>query len=221
MFTGIIEAVGSVTDRQSRGGDVRLRISTGSLDLSDGNIGESIAVNGVCLTAIEIGERCFFADVSRESLSRTTLGSTATGNPVNLERALLPTSRLGGHLVSGHVDGIGEVVEQTSDARSTQFSIQIPGVLARYIAEKGSICLDGVSLTVNSIVENVFAINVVPHTLAATTLGSWTRGRQINVEVDLVARYLERLSIPTGQGNENSEQITLGLLSDHGFLNKP
>lgn len=193
MFTGIIQAVGKITALERRGGDARLRVATGALDLSDVKAGDSIAVSGVCLTAVALGTKEFSADVSGETLARTTLGALKSGDAVNLEKALTPTTRLGGHLVSGHVDGVGTVHERTPDARSMQFRIEAPAALAKYIAAKGSVCVDGVSLTVNAVEGATFEVNLVPHTLAATTLGELAPGQRVNLEVDLLARYLERL----------------------------
>ena len=193
MFTGIIAAVGTITALQPRSGDVRLRITAGKLDLSDVQLGDSIAVSGVCLTAVELPGDGFWADASRETLECTILGGAAPGMKVNLEKALTPTTRLGGHLVSGHVDGIGTVTEWRLDGRSWRLRIQAPDALARYIAAKGSICVDGVSLTVNRVDGAAFELNIVPHTLAETTLADFKTGRRVNLEVDLIARYLERL----------------------------
>ena len=193
MFTGIIEATGRIISKQPQGGDVRLRIATGKLDLSDVNTGDSICVSGVCLTAVELLPDGFWADVSGETLTRTILGELTPGDTLNLERALTPTTRLGGHLVSGHVDGVGVVEEFYQDARSWRLYIRAPDRLARYIAEKGSICVDGVSLTVNDVDGARFGLNIVPHTLQETTIGSYRHGRRVNLEVDLIARYLERL----------------------------
>jgi riboflavin synthase len=194
MFTGIVEATGQIISKQPQGGDMRLRIGTGKLDLSDVKAGDSICVSGVCLTAVELlsGDG-FWADVSGETLTRTTLGELGAGDAVNLERALTPTTRLGGHLVSGHVDDFGVVEKFYQDARSWRLSIQAPDRLARYIAEKGSICVDGVSLTINGVYGALFELNIVPHTLQETTIGSYQRGRRVNLEVDIIARYLERL----------------------------
>ena len=168
MFTGIIQAIGTLTRIEPKGGDCRLTIDTGKLPLADVKLGDSIAVSGVCLTAVELGPRHFCADVSKETLSRTTLGDAKTGAGVNLELALLPTTRLGGHLVSGHVDGVGQVVGKHGDARSVRFTLEAPPGLAKYIAEKGSICVDGISLTVNEVNGARFGINIVPHTLKET-----------------------------------------------------
>ena len=217
MFTGIIQAVGSIALIERKGGDARLRINAGALDMSDVQLGDSIAVSGVCLTAIEHSANGFSADVSGETLTCTTLGNLVTGSRVNLEKALTPSSRLGGHLVSGHVDGVGEVVERSAEARSVRFRIRAPAALARYIAGKGSICLDGVSLTVNVVEGALFDINVVPHTLQSTTLGEVQPGCRVNLEVDLIARYLERLMLGE-RAAETAPAITHAFLAEHGFL---
>jgi len=216
MFTGIIQAIGKIDRIETRGGDVRLTIATGKLPLAGAALGDSIAVSGVCLTAIDLGEGRFSADVSRETLTRTTLGTLKTGSRVNLELALTPTTRLGGHIVSGHVDGVGEVVERRADARSVHFVIEAPANLAKYIAEKGSICVDGVSLTVNGVDGRRFDLNIVPHTLAETTLDEFQPGRRVNLEVDLLARYLERLLL----GDQAAQRggVGLALLAKSGFI---
>lgn len=212
MFTGIIQAVGQVAALERRGGDVRLRI--GGLPLADGQLGESIAVGGVCLTAVAFTDEGFVADVSGETLACTTLGGWAAGERVNLERALALGERLGGHIVSGHVDGVGEVVARRADARSQRFTLRAPAALARYIAAKGSITLDGVSLTVNAVEGPQFEVNIVPHTLTHTSLDAWQPGRQVNIEVDVLARYLERLM------GRDTGGVDLDLLAEHGFVNR-
>jgi riboflavin synthase len=217
MFTGIITAVGAVTTLQPRSGDFRLRIATGKLDLRDIHIGDSVAVSGVCLTAVELVSDGFWADVSRETLECTILGGAAPGVQVNLEKALTPTTRLGGHLVSGHVDGVGVVTEWRPDGRSWRLRIQAPDPLARYIAEKGSICVDGVSLTVNRVDGAAFELNIVPHTLEETTLANFKAGRRVNLEVDLIARYLERLLLGERAAQPGSSGLTETLLRKHGF----
>lgn len=217
MFTGIIQSIGKIARLESRGGDCRLTIETGKLPMKDAQLGDSIAVSGVCLTAVELGGGWFCADVSRETLSRTTLGELKAGSRVNLEQALTPTTRLGGHIVSGHVDGVGEVVERRADARSVRFVIEAPANLAKYIAEKGSICVDGVSLTVNGVDGRRFDLNIVPHTLAETTLDEFQAGRRANLEVDLLARYLERLLL--GEKVAHSGAVTLDMLAGAGFVN--
>ncbi len=216
MFTGIITAVGTIATLQLRGGDVRLRIATGKLDLSDVQLGDSIAVSGVCLTAIELPGDGFWADASRETLELTILGEIAPGMKVNLEKALTPTTRLGGHLVSGHVDGIGTVSEWRPDGRSWRLRVQAPDALARYIAAKGSICVDGVSLTVNRVDGAAFELNIVPHTLAETTLANFQVGRRVNLEVDLIARYLERLLLGDRTARPDGN-LSETLLREHGF----
>jgi len=193
MFTGIVESLGTIAAIEERGGDTRLTIATGELDISRVQLGDSIAVNGVCLTAVELPGEGFVADVSRETLSLTTAGLWQVGDPVNLERALTPESRLGGHIVAGHVDDIGEVVSRHSDARSERFRLRVPAALARYIAHKGSVAVDGVSLTINRVEGAEFEINIVPHTLERTVIGSYQPGVKVNIEVDVIARYLERL----------------------------
>jgi riboflavin synthase len=217
MFTGIISAVGTLTALQPRGGDVRLRVATGKLDLRDAQLGDSIAVSGVCLTAVELPGDGFWADASRETLERTILGGVAPGMKVNLEKALTPTTRLGGHLVSGHVDGVGVVTEWQPDGRSWRLRIQAPDALARYIAEKGSICVDGVSLTVNRVDGAAFELNIIPQTLAETTLADFQVNRRVNLEVDLIARYLERLLLGERAAQPGGGGLTEALLREHGF----
>ena len=194
MFTGIVQTVGRIEERIEHGsGDISLVVATAAIDAADIAVGDSICVSGVCLTAVEVTPAGFRTDVSAESLARTTLGGLAAGSRVNLETALTPETRLGGHLVSGHVDGIAEVVARWDDARSVRFELRVPEALARYIAEKGSVCADGTSLTVNGVRGAVFDVNIVPHTLAATTLGDLGPGSTVNIEVDQIARYVERL----------------------------
>lgn len=218
MFTGIIEAVGTVAAIEGRGGDAWLRIAAGELDLTDVAVGDSISVSGVCLTAVALTDDGFRADVSAETRSRSCLAHVAVGTPVNLEKALLPTTRLGGHLVSGHVDGVGEVLERRPDARSVRLRLRAPAPLARYIAAKGSVCVDGVSLTVNEVAGAEFSVNIVPHTLDHTTLGAFAPGRQVNLEVDLIARYLERLLAGDAPGALDDAGLTRELLVRHGFI---
>jgi riboflavin synthase len=193
MFTGLIQDVGRIAAQQARGGDVRLQIAVRGLPMDDVQVGESIAVSGVCLTVVEHDAQDFAADVSNETLARTTLGSLAVGAAVNLERAMLASDRLGGHLVAGHVDGVGEVLSIIDDARSQRWRFRAPQPLLRYIAEKGSICVDGVSLTVNVVHADGFEVNLVPHTIERTAFAETQVGAAVNLEVDLVARYVERL----------------------------
>lgn len=193
MFTGIVLDVGRVVSRESRGGDDRLLIAFDRLDPSGINVGDSICVQGCCLTAVELRDRTFAADASRETLSLTTLGDLVPGSPVNLEPSLKAGDPLGGHLVSGHVDGVAEVSAISGDARSTRVQISVPPALSRYIARKGSVTIDGVSLTVNEVQDAIFGINLIPHTQAVTTLGALRVGARVNIEVDQIARYVERL----------------------------
>jgi riboflavin synthase len=193
VFTGLIQAVGTLAAREARGGDLRLRIATGALPMDDVQPGESIAVSGVCLTVVAFDAAGFDADVSNETLACTTLGALADGAAVNLERALRASDRLGGHLVSGHVDGVGRVLSIEDDARSQRWRLAAPAALHRYLAAKGSVCVDGVSLTINGVDADGFDVNLVPHTVAHTAFASTRVGAAVNLEVDVVARYLERL----------------------------
>lgn len=196
MFTGIVQGMGSVRAIEPRGGDATLTFDTGNVSLAGIELGGSIAVNGVCLTATQFDERSFRADVSRETLTLTTLGGCVVGAPVNIEKALLAGQALGGHYVTGHVDGIGQLVARHDDARSVRMEFQVPAELARYVARKGSICIDGVSLTVNGAKGDRFDVNLVPHTLQVTTLGRLQAGDRVNLEVDIIARYVERMMNP-------------------------
>lgn len=198
MFTGIVEAVGEIAACEPRGGDVRLRVNTNNLELADLQLGDSISTNGVCLTVVELPGDGYVADVSAETLAMTTIGDWSLGTLVNLERALTPQTRMGGHMVSGHVDGVGEVVSRHPDARSERFRIRAPRELAKYIAHKGSITVDGTSLTVNRVEGAEFELNIVPHTLEKTVIGTYKPGTRVNLEVDLIARYLERLLLGDG-----------------------
>ncbi len=217
MFTGIILAVGKISAIEHKSGDCRLTVATGKLALHEVALGDSIAVNGVCLTAVELGPDYFRADVSNETLSRTILKAATVGMPVNLELAVTPSTRLGGHIVSGHVDGVGEVTEKKPDGRSVRFTFKAPEAIAKYIAEKGSICINGISLTVNEVDGAKFCVNIVPHTLKETTLGDAEVGTKVNLEVDVLARYIERLM----QGDaaaKNGGGITEAFLQESGFL---
>lgn len=218
MFTGIIQAIGKIDTLEARGGDVRIRIDSGKLSMGEANLGDSIAVNGVCLTVVEKTANGFAADVSNETLSRTTLKQLHAGSAVNLEMALTPHTRLGGHIVSGHVDGEGEVIKRWSDGRSEKFRFKAPDSLARYIAEKGSICVDGISLTVNKVEGAQFELNIVPHTLQETTMSEFQAGRKVNLEVDIIARYLERLILGDKAADPGAGSIDRQFLQEHGFL---
>lgn len=215
MFTGIIEAVGRVAKLEPKSGDLRLTVQVGQLDMGDVKLGDSIATNGVCLTVIAQGSDWYSADVSRETVSRSTLAQLQVGQALNLEKALLPTTRLGGHLVSGHVDGIGHVRSISQDARSWRYRVEAPAGLAKYIAEKGSITVDGISLTVNSIEGAFFDLNIVPHTVSQTNIAHWQVGTEVNLEVDVLARYLERLLL--GERAAQSQGITLEKLVEYGY----
>jgi riboflavin synthase len=193
MFTGLIEGVGALRARETRGGDARLTIAVGSLPFADVALGESIALNGVCLTVVAFDATSFEADASNETLALTTLGDLPLGAALNLERAMLPTDRLGGHLVSGHVDGVGRVEQITPDARAQRWRFSAPVALLKYVALKGSICVDGVSLTVNAVDDAGFEVALIPHTVEHTAFAQTRVGAAVNLEVDLVARYVERL----------------------------
>jgi len=229
MFTGLIQAVGHLISREILGGDLRLRFATGSLPMHDVQLGESIAVSGVCLTVVEFDASSFSADVSNETLTRTTLGSLNPGAPVNLERSLLPTTRLGGHLVSGHVDGLGRVGEIRDDGRSQRWFFSAPKKLLRYIAEKGSIAVDGVSLTINTVgrsgAATTFSVGLIPHTLAVTKLGDKPVGALVNLEADLIAKHVEQLMAPYlgGAGAQDPSatprrEISVDMLRRYGFV---
>jgi len=211
MFTGIIKARGLITAMERRGGDVRLTVSSDGLPFSDYEIGESIAVNGVCLTAVALHEQGFDTDVSVETLDVTALGLLNVGSVVNLEPAISLGERLGGHLVSGHVDCVGKVVSRISDARSVRLTIEIPVQYAHYVAKKGSVCVDGVSLTINEVSGSCFELNIIPHTADVTIIGDYSVGTSVNVEVDLLARYLERLL------SKDGDDISLEFLKAHGY----
>jgi riboflavin synthase len=193
MFTGIVTAVGVVREICPAGGDIRILVATDILQAAPAREGDSVAVSGVCLTMLQPGDQGFAADVSAETLGVTTLGSARAGHKLNLELAMSLADRLGGHLVTGHVDGIACLLKRESDGRAQRFDFEAPEALARYIARKGSVCIDGVSLTVNSVAGRAFSVCLIPHTLEATTLGSLAPGDQVNIEVDLIARYLEQL----------------------------
>ena len=214
MFTGIIEAIGSVARLQQLGSDWRLAINSEKLDLSDVVLGDSIAVNGCCLTVVELERNIFSADVSNESMRCTALGEFKEGTRVNLEKAMLASGRLGGHIVSGHVDGVGTLIESTEDGASISLVYEAPKKIAKYIAGKGSVCIDGISLTVNEVSGQKFTVNVIPHTQTETIIGDYKAGQNVNLEVDIIARYLERLL----QGANSSEgELSKNFLAEHGF----
>lgn len=218
MFTGIIQAIGTVRRLEQRGGDIRLHIATGKLDMSDVQPGDSICTSGVCLTAVDLPGDGFVADVSNETTQRSSLAGFQPGRRVNLEKAMRPTSYFGGHIVSGHVDGIGRVLSITPDARAWRYQIEAPAALARYIAEKGSITVEGISLTVNGLNGALFDLTIVPHTVQETTIADWKTGSIVNLEVDVVARYLERLLMGDKASEPASKGISMGFLAEHGYL---
>ena len=211
MFTGIVKAKGTIRSLERRGGDVRLTVTSDGLPWGDFELGESICVNGVCLTAVELHDDGFATDVSTETLDVTGLGDLAEGSSVNLEPSLAVGERLGGHLVSGHVDCVGKVLSVADDARSIRIAIEIPPEYARYVAKKGSVTVDGVSLTINEVSGNTFELNIIPHTAEVTIIGDYAAGTVVNIEVDLIARYLERLLGKDGDG------ISLEFLKAHGY----
>ena len=218
MFTGIIESLGKVESVQNVGGDVHLRIGT-ALDMSDVHLGDSIATNGICLTVVEWGENWYAADVSRESLNRTTLGHWKVGQHVNVEKAMLPTTRFGGHIVSGHVDAVGEITVVREDARSIYYEVTAPAAIAKYLAEKGSVTVDGISLTINHLRGSIISLNLIPHTAERTNIGTWKTGAKVNLEVDILARYIERLMLgDKAAETEPQSKLSMAFLAENGFL---
>ncbi len=215
MFTGIIEAVGTLTELTPKGEDVSVTIDVGKLDMSDVKLGDSIAANGVCLTVVNFTQSSYSADLSLETLRKTGFNQYQIGRKLNLEKAMLPTTRFGGHIVSGHVDAVGEITERISVGRAWEFWVSVPADLTRYIAEKGSITLDGVSLTVNALRKDAFKLTIVPHTSKETTIASFEVGQAVNLEVDILARYMERLL--TGRQSEPSSGMTMEFLQQNGF----
>lgn len=218
MFTGIVEAVGTLRQIERRGDDIRLNVASGKLDLTDVHLGDSIATNGVCLTVVECLADGYIADISAETVGLTGFEHYQVGHKVNLEKAVTPTTRLGGHMVSGHVDGVAKVDERQVRGKAIEFWLSVPMALARYIAHKGSITIDGVSLTVNEVIDNRFRVTIVPHTAGETTLVDMHSGTQVNIEVDLIARYLERLMNFTEIDEAPKSNVTLDLLARSGFL---
>lgn len=223
MFTGIIESVGKVKSMQPTGGDIRLTIESDDLDFSDVKLGDSIASNGICLTVVDFGSNHYSVDVSRETIAHTALEELKPGHIINLEKAMLPTTRFGGHIVAGHVDGVGVVCKLQKDARSIYIEIEIPQALAHYTATKGSITLDGISLTTNLVRDNIVSLNIIPHTAQVTNIAQhWLVGDKVNVEVDIVARYLERLLTKPQSASATAQNtpsnITETFLADNGFM---
>lgn len=218
MFTGIIEAVGHIQSLQPKGDDIRLTVSVGKLDMSDVKLGDSIATNGVCLTVVDYSDTYYSVDVSPETIKRSGFADYNVGSQVNLEKAMQASDRFGGHIVSGHVDGVGEVVSMQTIDRWLEVWIKAPDNLAKYLAEKGSITVDGVSLTVNEVDGARFMLTLIPHTLQETIIGNYKVGSKINLEVDLVARYLERLMLGDNAAESNTKQdISMEFLAKHGY----
>lgn len=217
MFTGIVEAVGTVVRLRSVGGDQQITVTSDTLDLSDVKLGDSIATNGACLTVTALAQSEFTADVSQETLRHTTLQSLKKGSAVNLEKAMAASSRFGGHLVSGHVDGVGEIILRQNAGRSVLLRVRCPQELAKYVARKGSITIDGVSLTVNDVNASEFDLMIIPHSQQQTTLLHCAAGTSVNIEVDLIARYLERLVQGEAETENNRPGLTQAFLAQHGF----
>jgi len=218
MFTGLVQGKGKLVEKRPSGGGMVFGIEA-DFDLTDPDEGESIAINGVCLTAMRIQERRFLVDVSPETLSRTNLGKLAAGSVVNLERALRLADRLGGHLVSGHVDAVASIVERKPEGDFVRFTFTVPAGFGRYIIEKGSICIDGISLTVNHCDDKTFSVAIIPHTLEVTTLGRRKQGDTVNIEVDLIGKYVEKLLAAKGSDGESGKSgINPAFLAEHGFL---
>ncbi|MBL4831700.1 MAG: riboflavin synthase [Aliivibrio sp.] len=217
MFTGIIEAVGTLAALTPKGDDISITVNVGRLDMGDVKLGDSIATNGVCLTVVAQTASTYTADLSLETLKRTGFNHYKSGDRINLEKAMLPTTRFGGHIVSGHVDGVGEVIERNQTGRAIEFWIKMPIEITRYVAEKGSITVDGISLTVNDLRKDAFKLTIVPHTASETTMDEFVVGKKVNLEVDVFARYLERLVMGKNEQPENNS-TTMELLAKSGFL---
>ena len=217
MFTGIVEAVGTLTAITPKGEDISISVDAGALDMSDVKLGDSIATNGVCLTVVAFDEHSYSADLSLETLKKSGFAHYKVGDKVNLEKAMLPTTRFGGHIVSGHVDGVGEIVERNAVGRAIEFWVAIPAELSKYIAEKGSVTVDGISLTVNDLRKNAFKLTIVPHTSQETTIDQFQVGHKVNLEVDVLARYLERLLQGGRQAEQPESRITMEFLQQNGF----
>ena len=220
MFTGIIQALGTIKKLDNRGNDIRLTVSSPTLDMSDVALGDSIATNGVCLTVTDMGPDYYCADVSAETIKLTGFAHYSAGSTVNLEKAMRPSDRLGGHIVSGHVDGVGEVTQIIKHSDYVEFWVKAPEALAKYIAHKGSITVVGISLTVNEVNGAEFMLWIIPHTLQETIMGSYKVGTAVNLEVDVIARYLERLMLGDKAAEPKSKGIDMAFLAENGFLRK-
>ncbi|CAH0526691.1 riboflavin synthase [Vibrio hippocampi] len=218
MFTGIIEAVGTLKAIIPTGDDISIQVEAGKLDMSDVNLGDSIATNGVCLTVTSFTDTTYTADLSVETLNKTGFAQYKVGDKVNLEKAMLPTTRFGGHIVSGHVDGVGEIIERQHLGRAIEFWVQMPEEISKYVAEKGSITVDGISLTINALRKNAFKLTIVPHTTEETTIDQFQVGRKVNLEVDVLARYMERLLQSQAESSQTAEsRLTMEFLQQNGF----
>lgn len=220
MFTGIIQGLGTITQLQNRGDDIRLTVASKQLDMSDVALGDSIATNGVCLTVVDFSAEHYTADVSAETIKYTGFANYSVGSKVNLEKALRPIDRLGGHIVSGHVDGVGTVSKVNHHTDYVEIWISAPTELAKYIAHKGSITVDGVSLTVNDVDGCDFMLWIIPHTLQETVIGTYRPGSKVNLEVDVIARYLERLMLGDKAAVKQHDGISMAFLAENGFLRK-
>ncbi|MDE1349311.1 riboflavin synthase [Vibrio aestuarianus] len=217
MFTGIVEAVGTLAAITPKGEDISVTVNVGNLDMADVKLGDSIATNGVCLTVVDFGSHHYSADLSLETLNKTGFTAYQVGDKLNLEKAMLPTTRFGGHIVSGHVDGVGEIIERNSVGRAIELWVAMPNELNKYVAEKGSVTVDGISLTVNELRKNAFKLTIVPHTSEETTINDFHVGRKVNLEVDVLARYMERL-LQVQRGEDAPEsKITMEFLQQNGF----
>lgn len=218
MFTGIIEAIGTISALKNHGDDIRLTVNVGKLDMSDVHLGDSISTNGVCLTVVDFGSDYYSVDVSKETIKYSGFANYKVGSKVNLEKAMRADTRFGGHIVSGHVDGVGEVLEVNDHTRYVEVWVKAPDELAKYIAHKGSITVDGVSLTVNEVKGASFMLWLIPHTLQETIIGMYKPGTKINLEVDVIARYLERLMLGDKAATTEKQDISMAFLAEHGYL---
>jgi riboflavin synthase len=216
MFTGIIEAVGTLKAITPKGEDISVTVDAGKLDMGDVKLGDSIATNGVCLTVVAFTDSSYQADLSLETLKKTGFANYSVGDKVNLEKAMLPTTRFGGHIVSGHVDGVGEIVDRQQVGRAVEYWVQMPSEITKYIAQKGSITVDGISLTVNDLRKDEFKLTIVPHTSEETTIDQFQVGRKVNLEVDVMARYMERL-LQAQTHSEPESRLTMEFLQQNGF----
>lgn len=216
MFTGIIEAVGTLKAITPKGEDISVTVDAGKLDMGDVKLGDSIATNGVCLTVVAFTDSSYQADLSLETLKKTGFANYSVGDKVNLEKAMLPTTRFGGHIVSGHVDGVGEIVDRQQVGRAVEYWVQMPSEITKYVAQKGSITVDGISLTVNDLRKDAFKLTIVPHTSEETTIDQFQVGRKVNLEVDVMARYMERL-LQAQTHSEPESRLTMEFLQQNGF----